>query len=62
MGNFAENLNLGNRFRPPLNQRSFSNTPSSENMTTEKLIFPSGCNLKGSYKHPIISRQGYHAY
>ena len=22
MGNFAENLNLGNRFRPPLRQRA----------------------------------------
>ena len=29
MGNFAENLNLGNRFRPPLHFRGDSQLPSS---------------------------------
>ena len=28
MGNFAENLNLGNRFRPPLLIKTSESTPS----------------------------------
>ena len=32
MGNFAENLNLGNRFRPPL-------TPMVQKYTNREIIF-----------------------
>ena len=34
MGNFAENLNLGNRFRPPLHYQKTKTEPSINGLIT----------------------------
>ena len=36
MGNFAENLNLGNRFRPPLGIRNCQKTKAKQNKKTKQ--------------------------
>ena len=44
MGNFAENLNLGNRFRPPCFDQLIPTTPSTA--------------ASSSYKRTVLSGQG----
>ena len=51
MGNFAENLNLGNRFRPPLSQKPFWKAPSRPIFAPEDFCTapPPSSKLEGLY-------------
>ena len=50
MGNFAENLNLGNRFRPPLPQKNIPVTPLFSGVS--RMAYPRGANRGRGFGAP----------